>query len=95
MFSPHPDDDVISMGATIKKLVEHGNHVYIVYMTSGANGVCDDDAQKYFYFLEDIMNSRMFDENTSNDFTEFYKSFKGKTDCATNYFKNQNTQKCK
>jgi glucosamine-6-phosphate deaminase len=62
VFSPHPDDDVISMGGTIKKLVEQGNHVYIAYMTSGAGGVFDYDAQKYFYFLEDIFNSKMFEE---------------------------------
>lgn len=61
LFSPHPDDDVISMGGTLRKLVEQGNHVYVAYMTSGANGVFDYDAQKYFYFLEDIFNSKMFE----------------------------------
>ena len=63
IFSPHPDDDVISMGGTIKRLVEQGNHVYIAYMTSGAGGVFDFDALKYFYFLENIMNSKMFEES--------------------------------
>ncbi len=50
------------MGGTLRKLVEQGNHVYVAYMVSGAGGVFDFDAQKYFYFLEDIMNSKMFEE---------------------------------
>jgi glucosamine-6-phosphate deaminase len=41
IFSPHPDDDVISMGGTLRKLVEQGNEVHVAYMTSGANGVND------------------------------------------------------
>ncbi len=41
IFSPHPDDDVISMGGTIKKLKEQGHEIHIAYMTSGANGVFD------------------------------------------------------
>lgn len=38
IFSPHPDDDVIGMGATIRKFVENGQTVSVVYQTSGANG---------------------------------------------------------
>jgi glucosamine-6-phosphate deaminase len=54
IFSPHPDDDVISMGGTIKKLKEQGHEIHIAYMTSGANGVFDHEAQKYLYFLKDF-----------------------------------------
>jgi glucosamine-6-phosphate deaminase len=60
VFSPHPDDDVISMGGTIKRLVEQGNDVHVVYMTSGSNGVFDFDAKKYFYFLQDLSTKYMF-----------------------------------
>ncbi len=86
LFSPHPDDDVISMGGTLRKLVEQGNHVYVAYMTSGANGVFDYDAQKYFYFLEDIFNSKMFEEKDNENFTQFYKNFKEQTQHAEQYF---------
>ena len=90
LFSPHPDDDVISMGGTFRKLVEQGNHVYVAYMTSGANGVFDYDAQKYFYFLEDIFNSKMFEEKGNQNFTQFYKNFKEQTQSAEEYFNGSN-----
>lgn len=43
VFSPHPDDDVISMGGTIRKLVQRGNDVHVAYMTSGNVAVFDHD----------------------------------------------------
>ncbi len=43
-FSPHPDDDVISMGGTLIRLVEDGHEVHIAYMTSGNIAVFDHDA---------------------------------------------------
>ncbi|MGB0935167.1 MAG: 6-phosphogluconolactonase, partial [Alphaproteobacteria bacterium] len=39
IISPHPDDDVISMGGTIQKLMNKGNHVHVVYAVTGANAV--------------------------------------------------------
>jgi glucosamine-6-phosphate deaminase len=47
VFSPHPDDDVISMGGTILHLVERGHAVYIAYMTSGNIAVFDHDALRF------------------------------------------------
>jgi glucosamine-6-phosphate deaminase len=44
-FSPHPDDDVISMGGTLIRLVEDGHEVHIAYMTSGNIAVFDHDAR--------------------------------------------------
>lgn len=44
-FSPHPDDDVISMGGTLTRLAETGNEVHVAYMTNGNIAVFDDDAQ--------------------------------------------------
>jgi glucosamine-6-phosphate deaminase len=41
IFSPHPDDDVISMGGTLKCLHDQGHDVSVAYMTSGSNGVLD------------------------------------------------------
>jgi glucosamine-6-phosphate deaminase len=45
-FSPHPDDDVISMGGTLIRLVEDQNEVHVAYMTSGNIAVFDHDAQR-------------------------------------------------
>ncbi|MBX3420929.1 MAG: glucosamine-6-phosphate deaminase [Pirellulaceae bacterium] len=45
-FSPHPDDDVISMGGTLIRLVEDGHEVHIAYMTSGNIAVFDHDAYR-------------------------------------------------
>jgi glucosamine-6-phosphate deaminase len=45
-FSPHPDDDVISMGGTLIRLVEDGHQVHIAYMTSGNIAVFDHDAAR-------------------------------------------------
>jgi glucosamine-6-phosphate deaminase len=46
IFSPHPDDDIISMGATLLKLVQNKNEVHCVYMTPGSNAVFDHDVEK-------------------------------------------------
>jgi glucosamine-6-phosphate deaminase len=45
-FSPHPDDDVISMGGTLIRLVDDGHEVHIAYMTSGNIAVFDHDAAR-------------------------------------------------
>lgn len=47
IFSPHPDDDVISMGGTFNRLVEQGHEVHVVYQTSGNIAVSDQDALKF------------------------------------------------
>jgi glucosamine-6-phosphate deaminase len=52
IFSPHPDDDVISMGGILRKLVENGNQVTVAYQTSGNIAVFDHDVRRYLDFLE-------------------------------------------
>ncbi len=47
IFSPHPDDDVISMGGTFDRLVEQGHEVHVAYQTSGNIAVTDEDALKF------------------------------------------------
>ena len=47
LFSPHPDDDVISMGGTFSKLIKQGHEVHVVYQTSGNIAVTDDEALKF------------------------------------------------
>ena len=55
-FSPHPDDDVISMGGILHKLVENENEVVVAYMTSGNIAVFDHDVRRYVDFLERLGN---------------------------------------
>ncbi|WP_199269881.1 glucosamine-6-phosphate deaminase [Algibacter sp. L1A34] len=47
IFSPHPDDDVISMGGTFDRLVQQGHDVHVAYQTSGNIAVSDDEALKF------------------------------------------------
>ncbi len=47
VFSPHPDDDVISMGGTLDRLVEQGHEVHVAYQTSGNIAVADHEALKF------------------------------------------------
>lgn len=50
-FSPHPDDDVISMGGILRKLIENGNDIVVAYMTSGNIAVFDHDVRRHIDFL--------------------------------------------
>jgi len=52
-FSPHPDDDVISMGGTLIRLIEDGHDVHIAYMTSGNIAVFDHDARRVAELVAD------------------------------------------
>lgn len=52
LFSPHPDDDVISMGGMLDKLVRNGNEVIVAYMTNGSVAVFDADVSRYLGFAE-------------------------------------------
>ncbi len=54
IFSPHPDDDVISMGGTLLRLVDQGHEVHIAYQTSGNIAVFDDEAIRFLDFATDI-----------------------------------------
>lgn len=51
VFSPHPDDDVISMGGTISRLVNQGHEVHIAYETSGNIAVADEEATRFMHFV--------------------------------------------
>ncbi len=54
IFSPHPDDDVISMGGTFDRLVEQGHDVHIAYQTSGNIAVSDEEALKFAEITQSI-----------------------------------------
>src|SRR5690348_14862760 len=52
VFSPHPDDDVISMGGLLRKLWENENAIVVAYMTSGNIAVFDHDVRRHLDFVE-------------------------------------------
>ena len=53
VLSPHPDDDVISMGGTLCRLVDQGHEVHIAYEVSGAGAVTDEAAWRVLAFVRD------------------------------------------
>jgi len=67
IFSPHPDDDVISMGGTFDRLVEQGHDVHIAYQTSGNIAVSDEEALK-FAEISKALNSNSNEVNHIIDF---------------------------
>ncbi len=54
IFSPHPDDDVISMGGTLIRLADQGHEVHVAYQTSGNIAVFDHDALRFVDFAADF-----------------------------------------
>ncbi|ELR68322.1 Glucosamine-6-phosphate deaminase [Fulvivirga imtechensis AK7] len=54
IFSPHPDDDVISMGGTFIRLVDQGHDVHVAYQTSGNIAVFDEDVIRFADFFRDF-----------------------------------------
>ena len=79
IFSPHPDDDIISMGGTFKRLHEQGHEVHIGYQTSGNIAVADDEALRFASFVVDY-NEKFGINNT--DAIDIYKK-------AANFLKNK------
>ena len=73
IFSPHPDDDVISMGGTFDRLVEQGHEVHIAYQTSGNIAVSDEEALKF----AEISKAVNGDSENANDIIDFIKYKKG------------------
>ncbi len=61
LFSPHPDDDVISMGGTFERLQQQGNDVHVAYQTSGNIAVTDEFVGRFLHFAVG------FDELTGTD----------------------------
>ena len=65
IFSPHPDDDVISMGGTLIRLADHGHEVHIAYQTSGNIAVFDDDVVRFADFVIDYSEAFGMKEQTA------------------------------
>ncbi len=79
LFSPHPDDDVISMGGTFIRLADQGHNVHVAYQTSGNTAVWDDDVLRYLEFVQDFAVA-VEDDNgvTRNIYQEAREFFKVK-----------------
>ena len=73
IFSPHPDDDVISMGGTFDRLVSQGHEVHVAYQASGNVAVSDHDALK---FIE--VSSDMFADDSNSKIKSLIKELKNK-----------------
>ncbi len=73
VFSPHPDDDVISMGGTINRLVNQGHEVHIAYETSGNIAVGDEEATRFMHFVNGF--NQIFDIE-SDKISDMYREVK-------------------
>jgi len=75
VFSPHPDDDVISMGGTLIHLVNQGHKVHIAYMTSGNIAVFDHDAWRFADFVVEFNRLFGIDEQHTERLKERVQTF--------------------
>ncbi len=76
LFSPHPDDDVISMGGTLTKLIKQGHEVHVVYQTSGNIAVTNDEALKF----AEVCNDFVGEDNSKINFISVIDFIKNKTE---------------
>ena len=82
VFSPHPDDDVISMGGTIRRLVEQKHDVHVAYETSGNIAVGDEEVIRFMHFINgfnQIFNNSE-DQVVIDKYAEIRKFLKEKKD---------------
>ena len=80
IFSPHPDDDVISMGGTLRRLVQQGHDVHVAYETSGNIAVGDEEVVRFMHFINGF--NQIFgneqDEVIKSKYKEIKNFLKGK-----------------
>ncbi len=75
IFSPHPDDDIISMGGTFKRLQEQGHEVHVGYQTSGNIAVADDEALRFASFVCDYNEKFGIDNKDAQSIFKKAKTF--------------------
>ena len=75
IFSPHPDDDIISMGGTFIRLHEQGNDVHVAYQTSGNIAVKDEFAQRFIQFAHEFQHFNKHNENSLDKTIEEINTF--------------------
>lgn len=74
VFSPHPDDDVISMGGTIRRLIQQEHDVHIAYETSGNIAVGDEEVARYMHFVNGF--NQIFAHGSDKVISEKYHEIK-------------------
>ena len=74
-FSPHPDDDVISMGGILRKFVQNGNEMLVAYMTSGNIAVFDHDVRRYVDFLRRLATESGIGDRRVNELADRVNAF--------------------
>lgn len=67
IFSPHPDDDVISMGGTFRRLCDQHHDVHVAYQTSGNIAVGDEEVVRYCEYLRDVCSKYSPSDTTIRD----------------------------
>lgn len=75
IFSPHPDDDIISMGGTFQRLVDQGHEVHVAYQTSGNIAVSDEEALRFIDFVVDYNDGFNIQSSKAQSIFENAKSF--------------------
>lgn len=79
IFSPHPDDDVISMGGTFMRLVDQGHDVHVAYQTSGNIAVHDHDALRFTEFMLEYSETQgLLTEDNEKKYKKILRFFKNK-----------------
>ena len=74
VFSPHPDDDVISMGGTIRRLVQQGHDLHLAYETSGNIAVGDEEVTRFMHFINGF--NQLFADSKDSVISNKYKEIK-------------------
>ena len=74
VFSPHPDDDVISMGGTIRRLVQQQHEVHVAYETSGNIAVGDEEVTRFMHFINGF--NQIFADSKDSVISKKYKEIK-------------------
>ena len=74
VFSPHPDDDVISMGGTIQRLVNQGHDLHVAYETSGDIAVNDKEVTRFMHFVNGF--NQIFIGEKDETIKKMYKDIK-------------------
>ena len=74
VFSPHPDDDVISMGGTIQRLVKQGHDLHVAYETSGNIAVNDEEVTRFMHFVNGF--NQIFIGDKDEVIKKMYKDIK-------------------
>lgn len=75
IFSPHPDDDVISMGGTFIRLVDQHHDVHVAYQTSGNTAVWDDDVLRFVEFNIDFAERMGIEQPEMKDVYDKMRKF--------------------